>query len=330
MKKNKIIVLVIVILVLTSIIQLLYFNNRIAKKQEVTANSKQQTFRQKIELQNIIEFYKQYDGELTKTEVESNIYTLINTNINILNSLINNKSTNEFEKVYNENKELINSLGVNTIDDFVLISEEIKNAFRDRYIDLKNAEILLNDDSERDDNYYSFGLVVNYSNDSKISFNCKITKTKDSKNSLICTSNSEIARIYKRYNGNIKKTQLITTIEDFINSMKNIHEETASKNLNQQGQYYSLNKEKLHQEGIISENDFKSIAYEINTNISWNDKITFSYYTIDLESYREENGYDVLKIKFDFDQTEEFELHIGLSKNSSIPNIKIYGQNGDL
>lgn len=335
MKNNKIVISIIVILVLTIIIQLVYFGNKtknIADKSNSIAlnNTSYQTTSEKMNVKNIVELYKNYNGELSQWDIESIIYKIVNTDIYSLKDIAKKKNVDELQKYYDENKNEINNLGIYDKENFIFITEDINNIFRQEYVILRNAEIKMIDDKNDDNDYYGFYLLITYNNDANINLKCNIAKRKDNEERIKITSNSDIAQLYQKYSVVTGIKELITTLNDFIDSMKQIHEDTRLKSLNYQSQYYNLNIPKLNKIGIQSDKDFKSVAYEINTNISWIDNVGFSYYKVDLDSYKEENGYKIFKITFNFEQTEKFELNIGIAQAISIPSIKIYGQNGDL
>ncbi|MBR2705585.1 MAG: hypothetical protein IKG14_00870 [Clostridia bacterium] len=336
MKNNKTAIIVIIILILIMIIQLIYFNNKTKKNGSETNtiilnNTSYQTTSQKMNIKNMVELMKKYDGQLSQTDIESLLYNTINTNIYTIKDIVNNKNVNEIQQYYDNNTEQINNLGIYSKDEFVIITEEIKNTFREKYVILRSAEIELNENNNNiKDDYYKFKLVISYTNGTKINLKCEIAKNKEDRIKLILSSYSEIAQIYERYKGTTDKNEFINTLDEFIDSMKTIHDDTKLKSLNYQSQYYQLNLSKLNNIGIQSEKDFKSVAFEINTNISWIEQINFSYYTIKLDTYKETDGYANFKINFNFEQTEQFELNVGLALNKSIPSIKINGQNGEL
>lgn len=341
MKIKKIVIFICVLLIIIVFFQIIYFN-MLDENKNNNINETVEDNNKKSEgiIANIDEFYNNYP-EITvpKEYLEEKVYTLITKDFRyIIDSTSNNTPYDNLE-FYNNNVNIINSMGINSRDDFILIAEDLNNSSRIDNNLVKKIEINVNDEYLNDIKNYVFDLDITYSNNAvvqlrgsiPIKYGTKNANTEDEKYKKIeYSSNSELSKLISKYKNNLQIQNVISYINNLTNNIEQIHNNTAQKSVNQQKQYYKDNEAFYNSLGIINEEDFIKVVLEINNSNDWQVDNKLEYYSIDLNTISNNENYIKFDIVYNYYYGEKINLTINISKRANItPYIRIMGQNGD-
>lgn len=323
MKINKLTITIIIILTLTIFGQLIYFKIK-EKNESQKIDNQIEIDKIDLDIYRIREFLEVYNGELSDEEIKGMLTSFVVNTIPEIQEYTNYKTSAEIEDYYNSNIEAINDMGIDNVEDYLLISEQINNIIRDNTTSLIDVRVNAIANPNQKIGYYSFELILNCSNSKKMSFICDVSLNKTQEKAMIYHSNNELATIYTKPNIMANKRETLDMINNFVNNIKNVCVNNQLRGENYQAQYYDKNTANLNKMGIYSAEDMKSILLKYSNNISWNNNEQLNYYTIDLNSLKEEENYTTFKVSLVYDYIEQVELTIEFSKKENvIPSVRI-------
>lgn len=259
-----------------------------------------------------------YKGPITKEDIAESIYKLTTGEIAKIYEALKDVPVYKIEEYYSENITEIRQLGIESEKDFLLICEEITNVLKTSAI--YNYSVINIENAKSEDGYYIFNLNLVYNNDLSIHLKCKLPEESKSE-TIKYTSNSDISKIYERYNGIVSEDELIGTIYEFMNKISEIRQDTRMMSLNDEAKYFENNKSRLNLIGIYNIKDLQNIVYQIN-QIHWTENNELSYYIF--TNYRETEEYATVDLNIIYDMRDNLKITIYLSKiQDETPSIKI-------
>lgn len=321
--KKKLIIIIICILIAVLFFQLMFFNNRNRKNSKNELNEIEISEDQKtLYAFGTYDLFETYKGPITLEEFEHYMYELVYEHIEDIRIDTYNKSLDEIEDYYNQNKEKIDLMGINTKEDFLLIAENIENTYKtdSKY---KRTDIDLNTLQETEDGYLMFSVNVTYSNDLIVYFKCYLTENEINEQKIKYTSNSRLVRLKQFYNGPVTMKEFVNAVKTLSENFIEIHDNTTMKSINYQRQYYTTNRTKLAKMGINNQEDFNNFANSIN-QITWDDSMEFENYLVKLETIENIGDYTTITVTFDYNLKQQFDIKFYLANSEEItPKIKI-------
>lgn len=340
---KKIYIIIIIILTLGIIGQFIYFN--LNKKEGITTSDNLNESYEYIKAGNLIdkdtgneieisnkdnviyprgttEIYKKYNGTVPMEKMEQILYNFLNTDIPQIQNYTANKTSDEIQKIYEDNEEKINDMCIYSADEFEKISDQInKLGFDDTFI---YSKCYAYEDTYKEiDKYARFKITIIFKNNSSLDFMVYLTTVSNEKSVKI--SNYEAMDVvYDKYNGDISEDEVITKLNKFIESdIKTIKDETIKISGNKRLQYYDLNKDTVQDMLIYSAEDFKNVSIQIE-NISWNKNPQYVSREVETDTIKTESNYLTFKMNLKYSTNQEISLkiYIAMSINTE-PNIKI-------
>ena len=346
---KKVYICVVITLILMIFIQLIFFHNKTKKNKNKNSISYNQNYITEDNVKSLKVYpinedkvFEVYKGPTTKTDLEEMVYQLLFGNIPWINKNYSNMTLNEINNYYKQNTIAINRLYIYSSDDFYLITQQIKNAYKDGNPAIDNTKIEENS-IKNEGVYCSFNLDIYFSNSQTIKLKIKLKNSQENNNkqnnnnengqneittsedekSIIIEDNSEIQQLYKIANEGFDRAKVIETIENIINEVKNIKEDTYAYSINKEKQYYDLHKEDLNELGIYSSDDFVEFIGSVK-KISWNDQDKITGYSIDTSSLITGTDYTTADLYINYGNIERIALKISVSnKINIVPQIRI-------
>ena len=335
MKNNRLLVYICILLILAIFVQLIY------SKKDNEKNIQQSEIKDESEgiIINIDDFYKFYSEiNVSRDELEKAIHKFVTEDLSSIISETKENGPEENINYYNINAVRISNMGIESKDDFILIAEDLKNCTKSDNAKIYEIATGFEENYAMNNEYYIFDLIIKFTNSSASNIKCKIpmnnvnveksitTNNKDFR--ILFSANSDLAQIFNQYNGPVKIEEAINTINNFKNNLKNIYDETSLYSINDISRYYSEKQNELRSIGIVSEEDFHSIVYQIKNDLKWKENEN-NYYKFDLSEKYENSDYLGYKLTFLYNYSENLDVKLYLCKSSSeLPNIKISGING--
>lgn len=337
MKKNKLLVYICIFLIIAIFVQLIYFKkNNKNNMQEADKKDESEGI-----IINIDDFYKYYSEiNISKDKLEKTIYKFVTEDLSTILTETKDNGPEQNNQYYKNNELKINNMGIYSKDDFILIAEDLKNCTKSDNAKIYEITTEFEDEYANDRNNYLFNIIIKYTNSASSNIKCKIpinnigkekSITTDNSNLVIAySSNSEIAKMFNNYNGPVTIEETIETINKFQNSLKEIYDNTSLKSINDIAKYYSENRDYFTNIGIVSENDFKTIVFQIKNDLKWKENNSH-YYKLDFNDKYEDTDYIGCKLTILYNYTEKMDVKLYLCKNSSkLEKIKISGTNGGI
>ena len=330
MKKKTFISLVIILIVIM-IIQIIVFNIKEKKQNESTIDYNENSVTNndintsKIYPINTYKVFDIYKGPITIPDFEGIIYKMIFENIPSINTKYANMTQQAFNQEYSKSTSDINQMYIYSADNLYLITQQIKNVYKDSTPVFDYAEI--DDKSIKNENSYcSFNINICFVNNQTISLKMYLSNTNSSASTekpVIVEDNSSIQKLYETANEGFNKANAIEIIENIIDNMEQIKTDTRGYSVNKEMQYYDLHKDEINKLGIYSQDDFVEFVGEVK-NISWNDDDSITGYSIDLSQITEDINYYTVDLYINYGNIERVALKMSVSKQINIePQIKI-------
>lgn len=341
--KRKTFIYVVIILVAVMFIQIIIFNlieknknknNTIYYNENFVKNDDIAT--SKIYPINTYKVFDIYKGPIQISDFEGMIYQMIFENIPKLNKNYSNMSQQKVIDDYNKNTSKINEMYIYSSDDLYLITQQIKNAYRDVVPVFDYVKI--DENSIKDENgYCSFNIDIYFANNQTINLKMYLTDTQttltqnanntssiqNAGKTVIIEDNSAIQKLYKVSNEGFNKSDAIEIIQNIIDKAEQIKTDTRGYSINKEKQYYDLHKDDLNKLGIYSADDFVELAGEIK-KVSWNDQDKITGYTIDMSEMTNDTNYNTVNLYINYGNIERISLKMSVSKQINIePQIKI-------
>lgn len=313
MKKEKKYGLIVIILIIVLIVQLIYYrsNANKTKKALTDNNSKVENLSDKIIIENIDIALSDYYGKVTKEKLQESISLLALKTIEEIGNETREKTTQEIEKYYNENKAMISSKEIATKEDYVSIAEEINNfAPKGNLIFIKSRLQKSNENEEEDNEFYKLNLALEYDKGITLNLKCYLS---NNNNVIEYLSNSQVEELYKIYKGSVTKKELYSTINEFKNNVKWIRENTKMVSINNQLRFYNDNQDKFKTMGINNSEDFINISTLMSNTVEWKNNTELNYYYIPLESFENNGDNSSVEIDYVYDFIEQLKLKIELT-----------------
>lgn len=337
-KKNIGIVVLIIILLIIAFIGLSKYRNKLINDRKKSQESDQLTEKEIIEdiNQTSMQIFQYYEEiPISKEDLNNSIYNLLSYIITDNRSMLSNNSVIEKEDYYEQNKNKINQLGIQTKDNFLTLATDIKNIYGNSDTQPTRVRVNVDKNDTTDENFYIFDLVVLNSNIKTLNIKCYVERQKNGKKSnnknqiIYYKSNSELSQILENYKGVVSVTDFITTLENLTNNIQGIRNVTKRTNLNDQLQYYEQNKEKLQKMGIQSGEDFQSIVAQIS-NVDWSQGTQLDYYSIDLNTFSLKEDYAEFVLRYNYNTLDQINVKASLAQNGNVkPSIKFSGMDGE-
>ena len=349
--RKKTYICIVVILILTIFIQIIFFKYKTKKNKNaknvihynqnyITDDNVKSLKVYPINTNKVFEAYK---GSITINDFEEMVYQIVFNNIPLINKNYSNMTLNEIDNYYKQNTISINTMYIYSSDDLYLITQQIKNIYRD--ITPIVDYIKIDENSIKNENEYcSFNLDIYFANSQIIKLKIKLINSRYSQNSqgsnnkvniqnnvttseeeksIIVEDNSEIQQLYKIANEGFNKANAILIIQNIIDNAEKIKDDTYAYSINQEKQYYDLNEEKLNTLGIYSKEDFESFITSVG-NISWDSKDKITGYEIDLTNVVKNEDYTSATLYINYGNIERIKLTISVAnKINIVPQIKI-------
>lgn len=341
--KRKTFIYVVIILVAVMFIQIIIFNlieknknknNTIYYNENFVKNDDIAT--SKIYPINTYKVFDIYKGPIQISDFEGMIYKMIFENIPKLNKNYSNMSQQKVIDDYNKNTSKINEMYIYSSDDLYLITQQIKNAYRDVVPVFDYVKI--DENSIKDENgYCSFNIDIYFANNQTINLKMYLTDTQttltqnanntssiqNAGKTVIIEDNSAIQKLYKVSNEGFNKSDAIEIIQNIIDKAEQIKTDTRGYSINKEKQYYDLHKDDLNKLGIYSADDFVEFAGKIK-KVSWNDQDKITGYTIDMSEMTNDTNYNTVNLYINYGNIERISLKMSVSKQINIePQIKI-------
>lgn len=342
--RKKTYICIVIILILTIFIQIIFFHNKTKKNKNKNSISYNQNYITEDNVKSLKVYpinedkvFEVYKGPTTKTDLEEMVYQLLFGNIPWINKNYSNMTLNEINNYYKQNTIAINRLYIYSSDDFYLITQQIKNAYKDGNPVIDNT-IVEENSIKNEGEYCSFNLDIYFLNSQTIKLKIKfknsqensdknneqnVIETSEGEKSIIIEDNSEIQQLYKIADEGFDRTKVIEIIENIINNAKKIKEDTYAYSINQEKQYYDLHKEKLNELAIYSADDFENFVTSIG-NISWKKGESITGYSIDISNPEKNNDYTKVILYINYGDIERIKLNLSVAnKINIVPQIKI-------
>ena len=164
--RKKTYICIVVILILTIFIQIIFFYHRTKENEnENTINYNQNYITEdnvkslKVYPVNEDKIFEVYKGTTTKDDFEEMVYQLLFGNIPWISKNYSNMTLNEINDYYNQNTIVVNRLYIYSSDDFYLITQQIKNAYKDGNPVIDNT-IVEENSIKNEGEYCSFNLDI--------------------------------------------------------------------------------------------------------------------------------------------------------------------------
>lgn len=345
--RKKTYICIVVILILTIFIQIIFFHYRTKKNENKnTMNNNQNYITEdnvkslKVYPINEDKIFEVYKGSITKDDFEGAAYQILFGIIPWIYKKYSNMTLNEINDYYNQNTIEVNRLYIYSSDDLYLITQQIKNISKDITPMVDYTKI--DENSIKNENgYCNFNLDIYFVNSQIVKLKIKLknsqnsqesnskgneqsnTSTAEEEKSLIVEDNSEIQQLYKITNEGFSRSNAIQIIQNIIDNAEKIKNDTYAYSINQEKQYYDLNKEKLNTLGIYSKEDFESFITSVG-NISWDSKDRITGYEIDLSNVVKNEDYTSATLYINYGNIERIKLTISVAnKINIVPQIKI-------
>lgn len=271
--------------------------------------------------------FDQYNGLVQQGSFQDIVYETIYTNIPWIIQNYSNSSQKAITESYNQKKNEINKMYIYSAEDLYLITQQVKNLYKNDTPLFDGAEIDENS-IVKENGYCSFYLNLYFANKQTINLKMYLTETQTIDNnsnskSVIIEDNSGIQQLYKIANQGFNRANAIEIIEKLMGNVTQIKDITRGYSINKEKQYYDLNKDDLNALGIYSQGDFVEVAGAIK-GIAWNTKDTITGYTIDITDTTKDENYTTADLYFNYGSTERIKLKISVSnKTNTTPQIKI-------
>lgn len=344
---KKVYICVVITLILMIFIQLIFFHNKTKKNKNKNSISYNQNYITEDNVKSLKVYpinedkvFEVYKGPTTKTDLEEMVYQLLFGNIPWIYKKYSNMTLNEINDYYNQNTIEVNRLYIYSSDDLYLITQQIKNISKDITPMVDYTKI--DENSIKNENgYCNFNLDIYFVNSQIVKLKIKLknsqnsqesnskgneqsnTSTAEEEKSLIVEDNSEIQQLYKITNEGFSRSNAIQIIQNIIDNAEKIKNDTFAYSINQEKQYYDLNKEKLNTLGIYSKEDFESFITSVG-NISWDSKDRITGYEIDLSNVVKNEDYTSATLYINYGNIERIKLTISVAnKINIVPQIKI-------
>lgn len=345
--KRKTFIYIVIILVAIMFTQIIIYNLKEKnKKSTIYYNenfvTEDDIITSKIYPINTYKVFDIYKGPVQIEDFEGMIYKMIFENIPKINKNYSNKSQQEIIDDYNNNTSKINEMNIYTSDDLYLITQQIKNAYRDVVPVFDYVKI--DENSIKDENgYCSFNIDVYFVNNQTISLKMYLTDTNTTSSkrdemanetnailpvlsndkTIIVEDNSAIQKLYKESKEGFNKINAIETIQNIMDKAEQIKTDTRGYSINNEKQYYDLNKSDLSTLGIYSADDFVEFIGEIK-KVSWNNQDKITGYTIDMSNMTNDTNYYIVDLYINYGNIDRISLKMSVSKQINIiPQIKI-------
>ena len=140
MKINKLTITIIIILILTIFGQLIYFSVKEENEKKINNNQTEAEITD-LDIYRIRQFLETYNGELSDEEIKGMLTSFVVNTIPEIQQYTSYKTSAEIEDYYNSNVQSINDMGIENVDDFLLISEQINNIIRDNTTSLIDVRV---------------------------------------------------------------------------------------------------------------------------------------------------------------------------------------------
>ena len=334
---KKTYICIVVILILTILFQTIYFYNKKKKNAKIgnVINYNQNyitTYEVKslkahpINTENVFEVYK---GSVTMDEFEEAVYQILFGNIPWINNNCSNMTLNDINNYYKQNTIAINRLYIYTSDDLYLITQQIKNIYKDITPPMIDYTKIEENSIKNEKGYCSFSLDIYFANSQMLKLKMKLSNTEvnnntknnivadEEKNSIIVEDDSTIQQLYQIANEGFNREKAIQIIQNIIDNAEKIKDDTNAYSMNQERQYYDLNTEKLNTLGIYSKDDFESFITSVG-NISWDDRDEITGYELDVSNPVKNEDYTSVKLYINYGNIERIELVMSVSNKINI------------
>jgi len=325
MKKFSIFLIIALIILLVG--QTIYFakKRKIANEEnytiyytenEINAIHNNTEIRDIENLEGIIEKYKITMGY---NAIQLSIYDFTSGEINRIYDWIKDDLTEDYEAIYNANKDVAEEMQIKNAEDFVGIALQLKSIDYDITFSIKSLKIDKDLTYKTEDgNYIETKLTISYTNDKTLDLKIKIPI--DMEDEKIYYSDYDyLTSLYNQYKGTVKKEDLKVVINNIADSAADILENTRLKTDNKVKSEYDNNSKYLTDLKIQSADDFYSIVNAIKGVTESEIKET-PVIVIDETTYKEENGYAIVELKFKYEKNS-FTLKIYLAMDEKTPAI---------
>lgn len=174
---KKFLIGLIIILLILLIVQLVYFNIKKEKDENlIKISQNNQTFEQNqtnvyeeeqvnvnyIEINGIEEIMNQYSGKESVNQIEEEIYTFANTNLTKIYDMTNKKSNNKILQMYDLETESINEMNIYSGEDFLAIVAQIFMVGNVRTVKCTSCSVEENSYNSNDNGYTSFNVILKF------------------------------------------------------------------------------------------------------------------------------------------------------------------------
>ena len=311
------VILTIVALVILLIVQGLIYNYSYLFIKEDTTMPDDTEFT--LTPQNFNLVVKKYNGVLDRKNITKELYTFIKKDVLEIYTCTKDLTDDGLERYSVDNLERIKVYNIYSSEEFIKIAEKIRliNPIENK---LNTTEVDL-DNCEDNENYLSFILRCYYNKRSEQEYLVLLYKNEEK---IEFRDYNQLNKMYENYKGKASKeeaTKILDNLRDF--NIYNLHLFTKDTlNDNSILQFYDLNKSTINNIGIKTEQDYLDIAIMFIKQV-WRDFSAVYYYTVDSNSFEEEENYYTAKVTFYFNSGRTISLKLCLANNEEEPQIKI-------
>ncbi len=329
---KKFLIVMIVLLIFLAIGQVIYYKTR---SNNISSNGLENFYLEDsaqeeklLEIKGLDSIYNEYSPKISMEKLQKNMYKFIES-ISSLKNEIHNLNTEQLKSYFQENNTFImQNYYINSEEEFIMIGKQLQNIFNANDVVLYEYGMELASISQLQNGIICFNMIFTFDNDIALKVKVNLSQTSDN---MLITSASDLDKIYDTYTGNIKKIEVLDKISTFVKNISNLKTATSLKSENEKREYFTINNELMQELGITTQDDFISVAYQIN-NMKWTyGNTAFKNYSINYESLRNEEDYTSFEVKLYFSDENEMHLIISISNDENVEKpIKIKGNNQDI
>ena len=328
---KRLLVTIILLLVILAIGQAIYYkynvkNEQINISQEINSIQNEQ-IEKSLYMHGIDNLYENFYPNISREDLQKKMYNFVCINLPQIYMDTLNMTAEEIKNYYNE-KNINQSVGVYSEEDFIIIVKQLQNIYYTREnIILSETKIDTESISRNPNGLIDFNVTLDFDNERSLEIKVIISEQEDT---FIILSNSNLDKIFKKYAGDVKKEEILEKIDNLVANVDRIRQNTTLKTDNEKSQYFDLNEDDMKNVGISTAEDFIKVANQVNSMKWINGKLRFQNYEIDYNSLIQDENYSSFKIILYYNYESKIEIIVSIRNNRNIePKIKISGDESD-
>lgn len=259
--------------------------------------------------------FANYKGTIQIKDFEKSIYKFVIEDVPKILNETKDLDNEKISKYYDDNVEKIrNDYNINKKIDYYFIAKNVKEIFFEE--NQKVNELKVDKDSiKNSENNIIFDLDVLYTGN----YTLKLQITLIGTSGMQIGSGTEIKKKLEELEySNIDYVKMDTDIANMVNYLPKIYLDLNLKGRSYQKQYYDLHKNKMNSVGIYSQDDLVNINAQISQILKINEQKFVGYDIDETTTEKVDENYDSINLIITYNTSDNLNLKIYLSKNSSV------------